>query len=246
MKVYPLSEGSFTVDQSKQFIPIDLSKEDMKTRSSGSLLVEIQPFLIQTSNDLILFDAGLGFEEEGDLQLIRNIQKAGFNKTDITKLLMSHLHKDHAGGLKALHENAPAFPEADYYIGKKEMELALSGDTTSYQASQYDFLKNHQRLNLLPDSGQIDDYIHFETTGGHSLYHIVFWLKENDEIIFFGGDEAPQLSQMKHRYAAKYDYDGKRAMELRVKWWEEGRNEGWDFLFYHDVKNPVTKSNPNH
>jgi hypothetical protein len=32
---------------------------------------------------------------------------------------------------------------------------------------------------------------------------------------FFGGDDAPQLQQMKHRFVAKYDFDGKKAMELR-------------------------------
>ncbi len=44
---------------------------------------------------------------------------------------------------------------------------------------------------------------------------------------------------MKHRFVAKYDYDGKKAMELRTQWWQQGMNEGWIFLFYHDVKNPL-------
>jgi len=44
---------------------------------------------------------------------------------------------------------------------------------------------------------------------------------------------------MKHRFVAKYDYDGKKAMELRRSWWERGQKEKWAFLFYHDVKNPV-------
>jgi hypothetical protein len=28
-------------------------------------------------------------------------------------------------------------------------------------------------------------------------------------------------------------------MELRQKWWEEGK--GWTFLFYHDIKTPYLK-----
>jgi glyoxylase-like metal-dependent hydrolase (beta-lactamase superfamily II) len=75
--------------------------------------------------------------------------------------------------------------------------------------------------------------------GGHSPYHQSFWIEEGTEIIFFGGDNAPQLNQMKSRYAAKYDYDGKKAMELRHQWWEDGHHEGWTYLFYHDVKHPV-------
>ena len=38
---------------------------------------------------------------------------------------------------------------------------------------------------------------------------------------------------------AKYDADGKKAMELRREWWQQGEAEGWTFLFYHDVKHPV-------
>jgi hypothetical protein len=44
---------------------------------------------------------------------------------------------------------------------------------------------------------------------------------------------------MKHRFVAKYDHDGKKAMELRKTWWEQGQAENWSFLFYHDIKTPV-------
>ncbi len=59
--------------------------------------------------------------------------------------------------------------------------------------------------------------------------------------IFFGADDAPQLNQMKSKFVAKYDHDGKKAVELRKQWWEEGEQNKWTFLFYHDVKNPVYK-----
>ena len=94
---------------------------------------------------------------------------------------------------------------------------------------------------LLNGNGTIDDYIKYAVTGAHSPYHQVFWISEDDETIFFGGDEAPQLQQMKHRFVAKYDFDGKKAMEFRQQWWEIGENEKWTFLFYHDVKHPVWK-----
>jgi hypothetical protein len=57
--------------------------------------------------------------------------------------------------------------------------------------------------------------------------------------IFYGGDVAPQYQQMKSRFVAKYDYDGKKCMELRHLWWEQGKMEGWTFLFYHDIQTPV-------
>jgi hypothetical protein len=43
------------------------------------------------------------------------------------------------------------------------------------------------------------------------------------------------------KYMAKYDYDGKKAMELRAAYAAQGAQEGWEFLFYHDIKTPVAR-----
>jgi len=85
----------------------------------------------------------------------------------------------------------------------------------------------------------LDNYIRYEMTGAHCPYHQVFWIEENNEMVFFGGDVAPQLQQMKSRLIAKYDYDGKKSMELRKQWWQQGAKEKWTFLFYHDIKTPT-------
>ncbi len=242
MKIIPLSEGSFTVDQSKRFIPF--TKEDaLGNRTPGSLLVEIQPFVIQTSRDLLLLDTGLGFAGQGTLQLYDNLLAHDINPADISKVLMTHLHKDHAGGvslLDDLQQRRVAFPNATYYIQQREMDYAFEKGDSSYITSELEVLKtapNVQPLN--EDTGTIDNYITYEVTGGHSIFHQVFWIEEEGETIFFGGDDAPQLQQMKSRFVAKYDYNGKKCMELRQQWWEKGNAGHWTFLFYHDVQNPV-------
>jgi hypothetical protein len=43
---------------------------------------------------------------------------------------------------------------------------------------------------------------------------------------------------MKSKFVAKYDFDGKKCMELRQTWWNEGNTNHWKFLFYHDIKTP--------
>ena len=42
-------------------------------------------------------------------------------------------------------------------------------------------------------------------------------------------------------FAAKYDYDGKKSMELRQEFMQRGKEEGWTFLFYHDTKEPTAR-----
>ncbi len=249
MKIIPLSEGSFTIDKTKLFIPFDEEKENLQERTAGSLLVEIQPFVVITSKDILLLDTGLGFvqknsfgEENGTLQLHQNLMDAGINPSEVTKVLLSHLHKDHAGGIGYEREGLGArlsLPSATYYVQQTELAFAFEKGFPSFITEELECLKNNDRVVLLKGDGMIDDYIEYKITAAHSPQHQVFWIKEEGEIIFFGGDDAPQLHQMKHRFVAKYDFDGKKAMELRREWWEKGKEEKWTFLFYHDIKTPI-------
>jgi glyoxylase-like metal-dependent hydrolase (beta-lactamase superfamily II) len=246
MRIIPLSEGTFTIDQTKRFIPFDHSKHELSNRPSGSLLVEIQPFVVITAHDVILLDTGLGFHNaDGNLQIHQNLLDNDINPLDVTKVLMSHLHKDHAGGAglenKILNHFNVSFPNATYYVQRKELEYAFEKGAPSFVPAELEVFRNMEKLVLVDGAGHIDPHIRYALSGGHSPFHQVFWIEEGGETAFFGGDEAPQLQQMKNRFIAKYDHDGKKAMELRQKWWAEGK--GWTFLFYHDIKTPYLKHN---
>ena len=241
MRIIPLSEGSFTIDKTKLFVPFDENKDDLQERSKGSLLVEVQPFVVVTSKDVLLLDTGLGFSQNGKMQIHQNMINAGIDPSSITKVLLTHLHKDHAGGVSEDRDhNHLSFPGAVYYLQERELSFAFEKGMPSFIPEELTALKTSSKVVLLKnDSGTIDNYISYQVTGAHSPYHQVFRVKEEDEIIFFGGDDAPQLQQMKQRFVAKYDFDGKKAMELRRTWWEQGKLENWQFLFYHDIKTPV-------
>jgi len=241
MKIIPLSEGKFTIDKTKLFVPFDESSDELHARSSGSLLVEIQPFVVITSKDVILLDMGLGFSQNGKMQIHQNLVDAGIDPSTVTKILLTHLHKDHAGGVSQSGDNKKlSFPGATYFLQAKELQFAFEKGLPSFIPEELSALQISSNVVLLDeDSGSIEDNISYQLTGAHSPNHQVFWIKENNEVIFFGGDDAPQLQQMKHRFVAKYDHDGKKAMELRRKWWEQGQKEKWRFLFYHDVATPM-------
>lgn len=245
MKVIPLSEGSFTIDKTKLFVPFNPNADDLQQRPAGSLLVEVQPFVVTTTEDVLLLDAGLGFTtEEGVLQIHQNLMDAGINPSEVTKVLMTHLHKDHAGGVsiedKVSGKRKLAFPNAKYYFQKKELEFAFEKGFPSYITEELECLKDSPQVSLQDGNGVIDGYIKYEVTAAHSPYHQVYWIVDGGETLFFGGDDAPQLHQMKSRFIAKYDYDGKKCMELRQEWWDKGQREHWKFLFYHDIGTPIS------
>ena len=245
MRIYPLSEGNFSIDSTKLFIPFD---GEIQNRPPGSIIVQVQPFVVVTEKDIVLLDTGLGyFNNQGILQIHANLMAIGIDPSSVTKVFLSHLHKDHSGGISHLHpqhqERFISFPYATYYIQKSEYDLALQSKSASYIADQIQILEAFSKVHwLTQEEGVIEDLIHYKITGGHCLNHQVCWIKEQAEILFFGADVAPQLQQMKSRFVAKYDLDGKLAMEWRQKWWEEGQSENWTFAFYHDIKVPTFKA----
>jgi len=244
--IFPLSEGVFTVGHDKQFVPFNVATDELNARPTGSLLVEVQPFLVVTARDLIVFDTGLGFTNpDGVLQIHHNIRSHGYEPASVTKVLLSHLHKDHAACLMFKDDRGlvhTTFPNAEYYIYRPEADFALKTGAPSYIVPDFEPLFSSGQVRWLDgEEGVIDGYIHFYHSGGHCPQHIVYLLDDNGHKIFYGGDEAPQLKQLKMKYIAKYDFDGKKSMMLREKYAAQGRAEGWKFLFYHDVKTPVAQ-----
>ena len=184
------------------------------------------------------------FSKNGVLQILENVTKAGYTPHEVTKVLMSHLHKDHAGGITYTDaqtgEHFISFPYATYFVQRREYDYAMGVGSASYITKDFELLDEFSKVIWLhEDAGTIDGYIRYELTQAHSQYHQVFWIEEDGATIFFGGDEAPQLQQMRSRFIAKYDKDGKKAMEWRQKWWELGKKESWQFAFYHDLGHPT-------
>lgn len=235
MNISTIKIGNFKVDKSKNF-------EYLKPNDdSKNIKLAIQSFLIATKNDLILLDVGLGFLEENEPVILKRLKEQHVNPQSITKILLSHLHKDHADGLGYFTDNqfVQNFPNTAIYIQKREYDFALQQTTNpSYNIpllSELQKLSNIIWLN--DDEGKISSEITFKVTAGHSKFHQVFWVKENNNTLFYGADDLPTTGYLKRPIAYKTDFDGHKAMEFRKNWKEKAETENWHILFYHDLKN---------
>lgn len=110
-------------------------------------------FLIEHRDELVLFDAGLDPDHAGDPvgaygELAEKIQidfreehlieyhldKLGFSLRDVSTVIASHLHFDHAGALKQ-------FPHARTFLGAGEMPYARQPErfcSTWYRTEDFD------------------------------------------------------------------------------------------------------------
>ncbi|MBF4484910.1 MBL fold metallo-hydrolase [Flavobacterium sp. CSZ] len=236
MKIIPLQEGNYVVNSEKEFKLINEFPLD------SGLKMAIQPFLIITQHDYILLDLGLGFNKNGKPFIHHLLQTHNIVPEQITKVLISHFHKDHIEGIGYfVGDNfIQNFPNAIIYMQERELDFALTQQHPSYNLDILNQFKLFPNVEFLEDDkGEITNEIFYEVSGGHSPFHQVFWIKENNGITFYGADDLPQEAYLKMHVAYKTDYNGKRAMESRKKWEQEAKEGHWKVLLYHDMKKPV-------
>ena len=234
MKIHVLKEGLFSVNKDKVFTNVTSSEK------KGSILVGVQPFLVESLSGLILLDAGLGCVEEGIPKIHSNILKTLHKPEMLSIILLSHLHKDHISGLVNKENNnwKLNFPNAKIYIQKREFDFAMSNQNNpSYDLEILDYISdNAQIVWLKEDYGMINSEVSYEVSGGHTPFHQVFYIRENGETCFYGADNLPTADYLKYQITFKRDFDGKRAMKSRIIWKNKAKIEHWKILFYHDLK----------
>ncbi|TDE15608.1 MBL fold metallo-hydrolase [Dyadobacter psychrotolerans] len=243
MEILPLEEGIYSVDKKKNLSPVTGLDS---AQVPGFLQMAVRPFLIRLKNDLVLLDCGLGIVN-GSYMMTSVLGHHGINSGQITKVLLSHLHKDHIEGLGYFQnsEFVQQFGNATIYANRQEHDYALSQKgNPSYNDDLVEQLAGFPNLQLMDAmQGNLSPEIYFEVVDGHTPYHLAFRISEGDQTIFYGGDNLPQAHYLDYHIAYKTDYDGKKAMTLRQKWQNESKHKHWTVLLYHDLKLPMLKFN---
>ncbi|WP_342647949.1 MBL fold metallo-hydrolase [Mucilaginibacter sp. CSA2-8R] len=239
MKITPLDEGIYHVDQQKHY---QLASHDDILPDQHMLRLSVRPFLVRTDAEVILLDTGLEANVDNGYLIESLLAQHGINAKEVTKVLLSHLHNDHVGGLGYFQNGIfkTHFNNADIYLQQRELTFALGQQNNpSYNISLLQQLSRLPNLKLLTvDSGNITPNITYQVVGGHTPYMQVFWLHDSNRIVFYGADDLPKKNYLYHHIAYKTDYDGRKAMQLRRQWEQQAKAEQWQVLLYHDTEEP--------
>lgn len=159
-----------------------VEKFDKNVRYRGSL----QNYLIDTGDEVILVDTGLPYgtpEEKPDensavftgkdiCSYLEALERLGYKKEQVTKILLTHKHNDHSGELKS-------FPNAKVYVNKDELSaLELQGLTNLIPVEF-----NDGPYYNFPESQKIKDGIYFIKAKGHTNGNSIV-IVENDGLFY--------------------------------------------------------------
>jgi glyoxylase-like metal-dependent hydrolase (beta-lactamase superfamily II) len=168
-------------------------------------------FLVNTGKQLILIDAGAGTWYGGGAlgRLADSLHSAGYAPDEVDRVLITHLHSDHVGGLTT-QDGKRVFPNAEVFVAKAESDFWLSPEIAakarkdaqpffqSAQAIAAPYIKAG-KWHTFSDSDAIVEGVQPVSLHGHTPGHTGYeFLSKGQKILFWGDTVHAQIVQLRH------------------------------------------------
>ncbi|MCF0053850.1 MBL fold metallo-hydrolase [Dyadobacter chenwenxiniae] len=253
MDIHMIDTGFFKLDGGAMFgvVPKSLWNRHNPADEKNLCTWAMRCMLIEDSGRLILIDTGLGNKQDqkffghydlhGDASLISSIKNHGYDATDITDVILTHLHFDHVGGAVQYNKDRtqllPTFPNAVYWSNAAHWEWAVNPNPRE-KAS---FLKE----NILPlkESGQLKfidksqspfsniDFIHVD---GHTEQMMLPVIHYKDQKIIYAADLLPSSYHIPLAWIMSYDMRPLVTMQEKQEVLQNAAAGKHIILFEHD------------
>jgi glyoxylase-like metal-dependent hydrolase (beta-lactamase superfamily II) len=174
-------------------------------------------------------------------------ERAGVGPEEITIVVNTHLHFDHAGGntkLDASGRAVPAFPNARYYVSRAEHEHAEAPherDRASYQPDNWRAVEQSGQLELKDADYEVVPGLRMETIAGHSRSMQCARLSRDGRTLFSFADLVPTRAHVPLAWIMGYDLYPVETLEAKKRLLPQAAREDWLCLFYHDPDAPLCR-----
>ena len=188
-ELFSLSDGFFGLDGGAMFgvVPKPVWERTNPADERNRIRLAVRPLLIVAGKERVLVDTGIGDKWDAKSTDIYRIEhtdtiesslaRAGFRPEDITKVVLTHLHFDHAGAATKLGPDGkpvPRFPNARHYVQQKEWEAAVNPNRRtrgSYRPDDFLPVQAAGLLELIDGPFALELGLELLPTGGHTPGH---------------------------------------------------------------------------
>ncbi|WP_433903324.1 MBL fold metallo-hydrolase [Sphingobacterium puteale] len=255
MKLHAIETGFFKLDGGAMFgvVPKSIWNKTNPADSNNMCTWGNRLLLIEESNRLMLVDTGLGDKQtekffsyyylHGDATLDKSLTSLGFERNDITDVILTHLHFDHCGGaiVREGEKLSPAFKNANFWSNADHWAWA----TAPNPREKASFLKE----NILPiqESGQLKFVEGIENpfgkdigiryANGHTEAMMLPQIKYKGKTVLYMADLLPSVGHIPIPYVMGYDVRPLVTMEERNTYWNEIVDNEYILFFEHDPIN---------
>ena len=199
----------------------------------------INAFLINTGQKLILIDTGAGdlYGKDGGL-LVSNLRAAGYSPEQVDEIFLTHLHRDHVGGL--MLGGKAVFPNAIVYAAKAEADFWLNNaNRAKTPALLYPMFDGAQavlapyiasgRFRTFDTEADLAPGIHPIFGPGHSPGHCYYMVEDHGQKLLAWGDtvHVQPVQFPDPDVAMKYDTSNRQAVTSRRNVLADAARQGY-------------------
>jgi len=247
-----LTDGLWRNDGGCMFgvVPRELWKRDHPPDEQNRIRLNLTCPLIIRGADAILVDCGIGNRlseverkifDHGDGWLPDHLHALGMELGDITAVICSHLHFDHAGGLVRRRGSGvleAAFPRARIFVQKGELDIAREPRNerlrAAYRHAAEILAPNLARIVALDGPAEIVPGVTAVPTGGHTRDHQVCVVADAAASFAHLADIVPTRSHLRGPWNQAYDLDALTTMEQKSLYLGRAIAERTWVSFAHD------------
>ena len=248
---------SFGLDGGAMFgvVPKPLWEKRIPADKKNRIDMVARSLLIEGHGHRILVDTGMGDQWKEKYRKIYKIsnkspafegvpQKPARAPEDITDVVLTHLHFDHAGGatIDKGNELVPAFPNARYHVQREQWQWAdnpSEKDGGSFREENFRPLEEHGVLNILDGEQELFPALELRVFHGHTPAQQLPLLQGDDTALFFAGDLIPTHAHLSIPWVMGYDNHPLTTIQEKRRILEMATTEQWILVFEHDQKVPA-------
>lgn len=262
MKLHLIDTGTFKLDGGAMFgvVPKVLWQKLIPPDDANRIELGMRCLLIETKDRLILVDTGIGnknhdqfikyFSPKDTHLLVDILKQKGFSAADITDVILTHLHFDHAGGAVSLNENNllfPTFPNATYWSNAIQWESAVHPnikEAPSFIKNNFIPLQTSGQLKFIPCTDSDFLFIHglnIRFVHGHTLGMMLPIINIENQTFVYCADLIPTIHHLSLSYIIAYDIQPLETIKERSTLIEEALKNDYVLILEHDVDHTCIK-----
>jgi glyoxylase-like metal-dependent hydrolase (beta-lactamase superfamily II) len=259
-RVAVVPDCEFRLDGGAMFgvVPRNLWSKACPPDEQNRIRMNMNCLFIEGHGERILIDTGIGdkwpakhramygIDRRQSLdESLRSAAGVGVGVADITIVINTHLHFDHAGGNTTLDGSGkayPAFPNARYLVSRAEYEHAETPserDRASYLPENWRPLQDTGQLELREPEYEVAPGLRMETHAGHNRSMQCVRIEQGSETLFGFADLVPMRAHVPFAWIMGFDLYPVETLEAKKKLIPQAARENWTCLFYHDPDQPL-------
>ena len=257
-RVEIVPDTEFRLDGGAMFgvVPRNLWSKVCPPDEHNRIRLNMNCLFVEAGRERVLIDTGIGEKWSQKQTEIYGIERrlpfgeslrtiTGWGPDEITAVINTHLHFDHAGGNTRLDEDGnaePAFPNARYLVSRDEFEHAeapTERDRASYMAENWRPLRASGQLELKEANYEVVPGLRMETQPGHNRSMQCARLQQNGRTLFGFADVVPTRAHVPFAWIMGYDLYPVETLETKKRLLPQAAREAWTCLFYHDPDEPI-------